>query len=147
MSRVRQKAVSIPIQEPTGKTKLRPVKVKSQSRPKECPRLLTLPLQDAPSGKGECPTGFSSEPSKSGKATCCKKKQLIPLRKGTLRKFGYSTADTQAKRHAALKKAVKADGWLSIFRKLNAVATYNKGRPALHKTFIKDRDWVKKTFA
>jgi len=138
--------VSVPIQIPK-KTTFRAVKVKSKSRPQECPRLLTLPIKGAPRGRGKCPTGYASESSKSGKATCCKKKQLIPLRKGTLRKFGYSTADSQGKRHAALKKAVAADGWLSIFRKLNAVATYNKGRPTLRKTFISDRDWVKKTFA
>lgn len=145
MSRVRQ--TSVAVQSPSGKTTLKAVKVKSKSRPQECPRLLTLPIQDAPRGQGKCPTGYASKSSKSGKATCCKKKQLIPLRKGTLRKFGYATSDTKAKRHAALKKAVAADGWLSIFRKLNAVATYNKGRPALHKKFKEDRDWVKKTFA
>lgn len=147
MSRVRQTSVSIPIQAPSGKTTLKAVTVKRKARPQECPRLLTVPIQDAPKGRGKCPSGYAPKPSKSGKATCCKKKQLIPLRKGTLRKFGYSTSDKQAQRRAALKRAVADDGWLSIFRKLNAVATYNKGRPALHKTFISDRDWVKKTFA
>jgi hypothetical protein len=85
--------------------------------------------------------------SKSGKKTCCKKKQLIPLREGTLRKHGYATDLPKAKRHAALRKAVKAEDWLKVFRKLNAVAIYNKNRPKLHKVFLADRDWVKSEYA
>jgi len=117
------------------------VHIKKMSRPEECPRLVTLPVT-----KGVCPHMYKAIKSKSGKSTCCKKKQLIPLRKGTLSKHGYAADESVAKRHAALKKAVKAEDWLSVFRKLNAVATYNKNKPALHKTFIADRNWVKKQF-
>jgi hypothetical protein len=138
MSRVRQKD-SVAVEEG---------EVRKQSRPKECPRLLTLPVEEGKGDRlGECPKNYKAIKSKSGKSTCCKKKQLIPLRKGTLRKHGYSTDLSKAKRHAALKKAVKAENWLKVFRKLNAVAIYNKNRPKLHKIFIADRDWVKREFA
>lgn len=133
MSRVRQKE-SVAVQE---------------SRPKECPRLLTLPVQEGAKliPEGMCPNNYKALKSKSGKQTCCKKKQLIPLREGTLRKHGYATDLPKAKRHTALKKAVKAEDWLKVFRKLNAVAIYNKNRPKLHKVFLADRDWVKSEYA
>lgn len=89
--------------------------------------------------EGVCPNNY--------KALKSKKKQLIPLREGTLRKHGYATDLPKAKRHAALKKAVKAEDWLKVFRKLNAVAIYNKNRPKLHKVFLADRDWVKSEYA
>lgn len=138
MSRVRQKE-SVAVQES---------EVRKESRPKECPRLLTLPVQEGakPGQLGVCPKMYKALKSKSGKKTCCKKKQLIPLREGTLRKHGYATDLPKAKRHAALKKAVKAEDWLKVFRKLNAVAIYNKNRPKLHKVFLADRDWVKSEF-
>ena len=121
--------------------------LRRQSRPKECPRLLTLPVEPGTKGRlGTCPGMYTALRSKSGKATCCKKKQLIPLRKGTLRKHGYEADKSVKQRHAALRKAVKAENWLSVFRKLNAVATYSKNKPTLHKTFIADRNWVKETF-
>lgn len=139
MSRVRQKE-SVGVIESS--------RVRKASRPKECPRLLTLPVEEGKGGRlGKCPQMYKALKSKSGKQTCCKRKQLIPLRKGTLRKHGYATGQSTAKRHAALRKAVKAENWLSVFRKLNAVATYNKNRPKLHKTFIADRDWVKREYA
>ena len=70
----------------------------------------------------------------------------IPLRKGTLTKHGYSTHDPQVKRRAALRRAVKSEGWLPVFRKLNAVAIYSKHKPA-GAVFLKDRDYVKRQFA
>jgi len=70
----------------------------------------------------------------------------IPLRKGTLTKHGYSTHDPQVKRRAALRRAVKSEGWLPVFRKLNAVAIYSKHKSA-GAVFLKDRDYVKRQFS
>ena len=70
-----------------------------------------------------------------------------PLRKGTLRSFGYGSNNSASERHSALKKAVKSEGALSIFRKLNAVATLNKNtNPTLSKKFLADRNWVRNNF-
>lgn len=72
-----------------------------------------------------------------------------PMKHGTLGKYGYvdivhKSADT---RHKALKKAVSAYGWLSVFRKLNAVAVLTKTtNPRLSRTFHADRDWVKRNY-
>ena len=68
-----------------------------------------------------------------------------PLRHGLLAKFGYSHVKTlsQSQRHAALQKAVKAYGPLSVFRKLNAIFVYSKKTaPASSKIFKADRDWI-----
>jgi len=75
-----------------------------------------------------------------------KKAPLIPLRKGTLRKYGYSTHDTTLVRRAALARSVRANSPLKTFRKLNAVMVYNKGRPKLYRTFKADRNWVKRQY-
>lgn len=110
------------------------------SRPKLCPRLTTLPV-----AKGECPPGYDALPSKADPAeTCCKRKVLIPLKRGTLSKHGYSVRDTKAQRHAALKRAMGQHGWLRVFRKLNAVMVYSKNKPTLYKTFRADRNWVRR---
>jgi hypothetical protein len=82
----------------------------------------------------------------SGKAKPSSRPLRIPLRRGTLTKHGYSTHDPQAKRRAALARAVKAEGWLSVFRKLNAVAIYSKHKPA-GAVFLRDRDYVKRRFS
>ena len=68
------------------------------------------------------------------------------LKKGLLAKFGYSdiTNKSDQARHAALDKAVKAYGALSVFRKLNAVYVYTKiTSPASSKIFLMDRDWIR----
>lgn len=77
------------------------------------------------------------------------KRVVILLEKGALGKYGYHDVATMtvADRHSALDRAVKegAKGnWLSIFRRLNIQATYNKYRnPQLYNMFIADRDYVK----
>ena len=74
-------------------------------------------------------------------------KGIGELDKGDLSKRGYSVKKGKTARHRALKKVVKAEGALSTFRKLNAVATYTKNSAkSKSKTFKRDRNWVKKTF-
>jgi len=70
-----------------------------------------------------------------------------PLKKGQLGKVGYSVTTSKTARHLALKKAVKKFGPLSTFRKLNAVGTFTKRTSKVKsKSFVADRDWVKKTY-
>jgi len=72
-------------------------------------------------------------------------KVRIPVRKGQLTKHGYGIHNLQRSRHRSLERAAKAEGALSVFRKLNVLVTYNKNvHPELAKKFKKDRDWVRK---
>jgi hypothetical protein len=70
------------------------------------------------------------------------------LRKGELAQFGYSdvTHTSVAARRAALEKAIKKYGALSVWRKLNAVAVYTRRlAPASSAVFAADMAWVRKT--
>ena len=69
------------------------------------------------------------------------------LVRGALREFGYSIHLPEEKRREILKKAVKKYGGLSVFRKLNAVATLQKNvNPQISKRFKADAEWVKRMF-
>ena len=72
-----------------------------------------------------------------------------PLRKGNLKRFGYTNVTTMsvARRHLALAAAVKAYGALTIWRKLNAVYIYTRRTsPQSSAVFKADRDWIKSHF-
>ena len=78
-----------------------------------------------------------------------KKSRIGTLKKGLLIKFGYQnvTQLSEQQRHEALKKAIRAYGALSVFRKLNAVYVYNrKTNPSHSRIFKTDRDWVRLQF-
>jgi len=69
------------------------------------------------------------------------------LRKGSLERFGYDPDYTAMARYKALQRACERDGALSVFRKLNAVATYTKFTdPKRSAIYRADRDYVKKMF-
>jgi Family of unknown function (DUF5771) len=71
-----------------------------------------------------------------------------PLRKGELRKFGYSYKLPEEQRHTALKRAIHSFGPLSTYRKLNAVSKYTvRSQPKASITFAADRNWIKNTYA
>jgi hypothetical protein len=123
-----------------GEFVFKPTGVRRRSRPRACPRLTVVPVRK------KCPAGYDAAPSKADATqTCCKRQTLIPLKRGTLSRFGYSAANTQPQRRAALKRAMEHHGWLRVFRKLNAVMVYAKGNPRLHGVFKADRDWVRRT--
>lgn len=71
------------------------------------------------------------------------------LRKGDLKRFGYShvTEMSESRRHLALAAAVKTYGSLTVWRKLNAIYIYTRHTsPASSKVFKADRDWIKAKF-
>ena len=71
----------------------------------------------------------------------------IPVEKGKLSKFGYSTSKSDRARHAALNKAVKKYGALSVSRKLNAMIIMRKRRqPKARKVFEEDADWLREQY-
>lgn len=70
------------------------------------------------------------------------------LEEGELSKFGYEHVAklSASERHAALTKAVKEYGWLTVFRKLNAIYVLTKNTsPATSIIFLHDRNWVRRT--
>ena len=69
------------------------------------------------------------------------------LRKGELIKYGYQYRLSDSLRQAALKKAIKRFGALSVYRKLDAVAKLSlRTAPDASKIFTRDRDWVASNF-
>jgi len=101
--------------------------------------------------KSLCPSGqvlrFGSTRKKGRRST---RKLCVPgigkLKEGQLAKFGYTDVvhKTTEVRRAALDKAVKEFGPLSVFRKLNAVYVYTrKSAKESSKIFKEDRDWIK----
>ena len=94
-----------------------------------------------PDGKPKTP-GKPEKPEKPNPG-------IGPLRKGELAIFGYTSVATlsEAKRHLALGRAVRAYGALSVFRKLNAVYVYTRyTAPVSSAIFKVDRDWVKEYY-
>jgi hypothetical protein len=70
-----------------------------------------------------------------------------PLRKGELKKHGYSYKLPELQRQVALTKAIKEFGPLNTYRKLNAVTKLSqRTSPNAHKIFGKDRNWIRKTY-
>jgi hypothetical protein len=69
------------------------------------------------------------------------------LRKGELIKYGYQYRLSDSLRQAALKKAIKRFGALSVYRKLDAVAKLSlRTAPDASKIFTRDRNWVQENF-
>jgi hypothetical protein len=70
-----------------------------------------------------------------------------PLRKNKLGKYGYHFDITKKDRAAALSKAIKEYGALSVYRSLNAIAVYNKNtHPEMAKVAKEDRDMIRTKF-
>ena len=69
--------------------------------------------------------------------------KVIPIEKGKLSQFGYSTKKSERARHAALNKAVEKYGALSVYRALNAqVVLRKRTQPKAREIFEADRDWI-----
>lgn len=85
-------------------------------------------------------------------ATCIKDqgatgkgKRLFVLRKGTLSKHGYKTSYEAGARHEALRKAVKAETYAAVVRKLNAVSILQRRtNPKVYNILRGDMAWVQK---
>ena len=88
-----------------------------------------------------------SKTLKRSKALKRSNKVIIPIKKGLLSKYGYTSKKSTTARRLALKRAVKKYGNLSLFRKLNAIYVLQKNRnPRTAQIFKKDRNWVKKHY-
>jgi hypothetical protein len=69
------------------------------------------------------------------------------MKKGELSRYGYNAHKGEEDRHAALRKAIKVYGPLSVYHKLDAVAKLTKRTaPEAHRVFSTDRAWVQRHF-
>jgi hypothetical protein len=91
------------------------------------------------------------------KAACIKDRGLpgkgprsgrgITMKKGELSRYGYNAHISEEARHAALRRAMKVYGPLSVYHKLDAVAKLTlRTAPEAHKIFKADREWVQTHF-
>ena len=74
------------------------------------------------------------------------KKVIVLIEKDVLKKYGYDNIMSLSKtqRHSALKKAIKANKPLSIYRRVVAISTLNKNtNPKLYKILREDSEWIK----
>jgi hypothetical protein len=92
------------------------------------------------------PTGFYDYLPKMKKTRRASRPNRIgPLKKGLLKKTGYSVTAKTSARHKAVDRAVKRYGKLSTLRKLNAVAVYTRRRsPAKSRAFKSDVRYIQK---
>jgi hypothetical protein len=93
------------------------------------------------------PSRIKSKTSKTSKSEKGKGKQLIVImEKDVLDKYGYSDVKTLSlvERRKALKKAIKDNKPLSIYRRLVAISTLNKNKDLdLYLIFKTDAEWIK----
>ena len=79
-----------------------------------------------------------------------RRKQIVkigPLKKGTLRKHGYSLAKKSKSRRRSLVSAVKSIGYAPVVHKLNAVAILQKNtHPKNSKKFKSDIRYLRKKY-
>jgi len=68
--------------------------------------------------------------------------ELIRVKPGRLKKYGYSTSKSWPERKKALLKADKAYGSTTLWRMLNAQVIFRKRTDGNRKIFEHDRDWV-----
>lgn len=75
-----------------------------------------------------------------------KTSRVLPtLKKGSLTKYGYAILGSETERHNALKKALKAYGYSSVVKKLNAVKLLTKNtNPKNSKIYGRDLRWIQK---
>lgn len=72
-----------------------------------------------------------------------KGERLFVLRRGSLRKHGYSAKKSDVARHRALARAVRAEGYTPVIRKLNAVSILQMNtNPAVSKKMRRDMEYV-----
>lgn len=89
--------------------------------------------------KPEC---IKSQTGKSDKG----EKLIVLMEKDVLKKYGYDNIKLLSKtaRQIALKKAIKENKALSVYRRIIAIATLNKNKnPELYKILRDDALWIK----
>jgi hypothetical protein len=77
--------------------------------------------------------------------TVHRSKGIGPLKEGRLERFNYKSSGSLQVRRTALRAASRRLGALSVFRMLNALATYTKRTsPSKSAKYLADRNYVRK---
>ena len=93
--------------------------------------------------EGDISTGLLNINPRLGKG----RTRIGPLKKGLLKRIGYSVSAKAKTRRSAVDRAVKKYGKLSTLRKLNAVAVYTRRTsPVKSRTFKSDVKYVQKKY-
>ena len=67
-----------------------------------------------------------------------------PIRKGELKKYGYTYLQPEHIRHASLKKGIDEFGALGVYHKLDAIVKLSRRTvPEASRVFRKDREWLR----
>jgi hypothetical protein len=85
------------------------------------------------------------------KSTCIKDvglpgrgKKLFDLTPGLMKAYGYTLDVSDTKRHSAIKKAVKKEGYATVVRRINALSVLHRNtNPQYHKLLEKDKKFIK----
>ena len=92
-------------------------------------------------------TGLYNVKPELGSSRRSRKNLIGPLKKGLMKKVGYSVNAKASTRRRAVDKAVKKYGKLSTLRKLNAVAVYTRRTsPVKSRKFKSDVKYVQKKY-
>ena len=92
-------------------------------------------------------TGLYNVKPELGRGRRSRKNLIGPLKKGLMKKVGYSVSARATTRRRAVDKAVKKYGKLSTLRKLNAVAVYTRRTsPVKSRKFKSDVKYVQKKY-
>ena len=92
-------------------------------------------------------TGLYNVKPELGSARRTRRNLIGPLKKGLMKKVGYSVSARASTRRRAVDKAVKKYGKLSTLRKLNAVAVYTRRTsPVKSRKFKSDVKYVQKKY-
>ena len=96
----------------------------------------------------EEPTGlYDRLPTMKGSRRRTRKNLIGPLKKGLLKRTGYSVTAKAKTRRRAVDVAVKKYGKLSTLRKLNAVAVYTRRTsPVKSRKFKSDVKYIQKKY-
>lgn len=92
-------------------------------------------------------TGLYNVKPELGSSRRTRKNLIGPLKKGLMKKVGYSVSAKASTRRRAVDKAVKRYGKLSTLRKLNAVAVYTRRTsPVKSRKFKSDVKYIQKKY-
>jgi hypothetical protein len=73
--------------------------------------------------------------------------RIGPLKKGELKKFGYSYKLPVEKRREALQDAINKLGPLNVYYKLHAVSELTKTKaPRASAVFMEDKKWIQTVY-
>jgi hypothetical protein len=86
-------------------------------------------------------------PGKGPRTIKGKLASIGPVRKGVLKKYGYSIDASAKTRHGAIRRAIKAYGRNSVMKKINSIYVWFKNsNKRISAIAQRDKNWIKKNY-